>query len=337
MAVEEPVGPGDLRLRELYAQYGPALLRLCTRRLGDPSRAEDACHEALMRAHGAADRFRAGAPVWPWLATIAINVCTDMDRRDHRVAFMAQPPDVMRAPDAAAVADGHSRRELVRDSLRSLPVSYRRSVFLHYFAGRSYDEIAEDEGTSVAAVRSRLLRARRLLRTRIEQTATARGEWPLPVAWLRGQATRARLTIGRIDATLGRSVESAAPYAAALLFALGLGTTGAAGADAPNGPTSQASFVAGRTTSSVPLGQGGIAAVPPVGRARVSHAPPPPPPIPSVHAPLLEEQRLHSPVRVIPGDDQTLLYFGWSCTGENQPGPVTKKLCETFPEGFAMP
>ncbi|MEY2566362.1 MAG: hypothetical protein QOE35_891 [Actinomycetota bacterium] len=338
VAVHQPTGPGELRLEELYSEHAPALLRLCTRRLGDPTRAEDACQEALVRAHQSADRFRPGAPVWPWLATIAINVCTDMERRDSRVAFMAQPPERATVMDTVAEADGRGRSRLVLDALRTLPVPYRRAVFLHHYAGLTYDEIADHEGTSSGAVRSRLLRARRLLRVRIQEIATSRGEWPLPatapVAWLRDRAADARLAAGRVDAAIGQHVGTAAQYAAALLFAVGVGFGGSgAGADAPaphaapvalatRAGAVQVSVVSPALTRAVPAEAGPVQPVPPA------------PPVPAVRPWFLKPQGVQSPVPVREGADQSLVIVGWSCSGTNDPGPVTKKLCDTFPNGI---
>jgi RNA polymerase sigma-70 factor (ECF subfamily) len=339
VAVHQPTGPGDLRLEELYSEHAPALLRLCTRRLGDRSRAEDACQEALVRAHQAADRFRPGAPVWPWLATIAVNVCTDMERSDSRVAFVAQPPERPTLLDTAAEADGRGRRRLVLDALRTLPVPYRRAVFLHHYAGLTYDEIADHEGTSSGAIRSRLLRARRLLRVRIQELATARGEWPLPavapVTWLRDRAAGARIVASRSDAAIGQQAGTAAQYVAALLFAVGV-TIGSSGHSVPQAPAPTAIAArAGAHDVRVSLASAALTHAVPADAGRVSAGAPAVPPVPPVHPDFIKDQSIPSPVSVN-GSNTPLVIFGWSCPGpgRNEPGPVTKKLCETFPNGI---
>jgi RNA polymerase sigma-70 factor (ECF subfamily) len=331
MAVEEPAGPGELDLAELYRRYAPRLRRLCRRRLGDAARAEDASHEALLRAHHAADRFRQGAAVWPWLATIAANVCTDMERRDGRVAYVAQLPDQAGITDPSVEAGSRSRRQLVVDALRSLPLPYRRSVFLHHYAGLSYDEIAEHEGTSVGAVRSRLMRARRMLRVRIEELATARGEWPLPALapWLRERLTRGRLAFGRLESSFGRSAESAVPYAAALLLAISVGTSGGGlpseGAD-PRERGGRATAVgppqrAALHVSAAGLTRGGARAV--VDRV------PPAPRVPAVRRyDMIATPKVKTGATVAGIEIPIQTEAAWSCGPE--PGPVTAILCDTF-------
>ena len=339
MAVEERAGEGDLELEELYRRYAPRLRRLCQRRLGDPVRAEDACHEALIRASQAAGSFRPGSAVWPWLATIAANVCTDMERRDGRIDFVAEPPEQVGVSDPVVEAGLRTRRHLVADALKSLPLPHRRFLFLHHFGGLTYEEIAEAEGTTAGAVRSRLMRARRLLRTRIEELATARGDWPLPAAgWLRNRTGRLRMAIGRVDATLGDHLGTAGQYAAALLFAVAVGTGGVGGGpagdtDGPGlgsgvqtgGPGAAASRSLARTTAAVVRG----------GAREVADARIPPPP--SVRPIRYLVEPIRAPERVVGidnpvGGDQI---FSWKCgSATREPGTVGKLVCEMFPNGF---
>ena len=228
MAVVEPAVPaGPAGLEEMYRDFAPPLVDLCRRRLGDAARAEDACHETLLRAQRAIGSFRPGAPMWPWLATIARNVCTDMQRRDARITLVAEPDDDACSPGPEEAAANNVRRELIADALTSLPANVRRSVYLRHIEGWSYEEIARADRTSLAAVRTRLTRGRRALRDRIEELARHRGEWPLPalapLAWLRARAMRARLAVDRVDAGLGPALANAVPFAAALVIATGLG------------------------------------------------------------------------------------------------------------------
>jgi RNA polymerase sigma-70 factor, ECF subfamily len=227
MAVVEPARPaGPAGLEKMYRDFAPALVDLCRRRLGDPTRAEDACHETLLRAQRAIGSFRPGAPMWPWLATIARNVCTDMHRRDARITLVADPTIDTTTPGPEETAADTVRRELLADALTSLPAEVRRSVYLRHVEGWSYEEIARADRTTLAAVRTRLSRGRRALRERVEELARHRGEWPLralaPWAWLRARATRARLFLDRLDGGLGPALANTAPFAAALILGSGL-------------------------------------------------------------------------------------------------------------------
>jgi RNA polymerase sigma factor (sigma-70 family) len=147
-------------LESLYRQYAPALREFCRRRLeGDAFEAEDACHEAIMKAHRALAKTRPHK-MWPWLATIAANVCTDIIRKRARVVYL----DVQRTPSSSdpeqddAVAE--LRAQILVKAMDGLPRSYRELIRDHEYRKLSYQEMASRHQMSVGAVGSTLLRAR---------------------------------------------------------------------------------------------------------------------------------------------------------------------------------
>ncbi|MGH9085313.1 MAG: sigma-70 family RNA polymerase sigma factor [Acidimicrobiales bacterium] len=167
-------------LAHLFETYADPVEALCRRRLRDLHLAEDACHETLIRAAANADRLDPGAPVWPWLATIAANVCTDMQRRMARHTVVADPPD-RHSEEPHDTLARRQRGRLVEDALALLPEPARSAVYLRDMAGWSYEDIAAAQGRSAASVRSTLFRGRRLLRRQVETLAAhRRAEWPLP-------------------------------------------------------------------------------------------------------------------------------------------------------------
>ncbi|MDP9071207.1 MAG: sigma-70 family RNA polymerase sigma factor, partial [Actinomycetota bacterium] len=180
----------------LYRSYAPALRAFCEARLGDPATAEDAAHEAILKAHAGLSRFRSGAPVWPWLATIAARVCCDMRRARWRAAAAPGVEELTPGPDQEV--DRRITIGIVHDAMRALPERYRTHLYRRDYEGWSYEEIAEADGTSVGTVRSVLLRARRALKAKVADVAASRGQWPLPAlvpaAWAR---LRARLATGQ--------------------------------------------------------------------------------------------------------------------------------------------
>jgi RNA polymerase sigma-70 factor (ECF subfamily) len=164
----------------MYQKYAPALRLFCASRLNDVTEAEDACHESLLRARGAMGSFRRDARLWPWLVTIASNVCRDVNRK-RRQAVSTEPEEV--ADSSACPHEDFAktiRAEILSEAMKALPGRYREHVQLKDFNGWSYQEMADFYGSSVGAVRSTLLRARRALKERVVLVAKARSHWPLP-------------------------------------------------------------------------------------------------------------------------------------------------------------
>ena len=188
----------------LYRGYAEPLRALCRRRLGDGPDAEDACQEALLRAWSALPRFDPAREMWPWLATIAGNVCIDVQRRQRTARVRPLRAELPAAgPDELALADAN--RPVVQQALGQIPPASRRVIVLRDVEGWSYEEIGRHEDRTVAAIRTAVHRARHQLRVQVEAVARARGGWPLPtvlgVVW-----ARTRRAVARRRASMPRAV-----------------------------------------------------------------------------------------------------------------------------------
>lgn len=192
----------------LYRRYAPALVAFCQHRLGNRGDAEDAAHEAILKAHRALPRFREGARLWPWLATIAANVCTDMLRSRERLGTQADAID-WQAPEVDEDVSRRLRAGIVESALDELPERFRTPLFLREFMGWSYEEIAEFSNKSIGSVRTTLMRARRAFQARVEDVARRRGQWPLPVA-VGGAWRRVRATLRQWRESMARAGSDAA-------------------------------------------------------------------------------------------------------------------------------
>lgn len=180
MYAHQHAEPGDAgEFGDLYERYQARLVRYCRQRLRGVGEAEDAAHEALLRALQAWSRLDRTLDAWPWLATIAARVCADMRRRSARMAL--EPAPEQPTPDVHDLAMARLRASIIDDALDRLPARYRNPLVLKEFAGWSYRDIARLEGTSVASVRSNIMRSRRHLGARVEAVARTQGQWPLPV------------------------------------------------------------------------------------------------------------------------------------------------------------
>lgn len=146
-----------------HARLYQTALGLC----GDRDQAADLTQEALVKAFLAFDRFREGAPPYPWLVRILRNVHLDEVRSAHArretiQATAPDPPDPRPGPLASVVAA--EEIDAVHAAIARLPEEFALVITLVDLQGLTYEDVAEAVEIPIGTVRSRLYRARERLR-----------------------------------------------------------------------------------------------------------------------------------------------------------------------------
>ncbi|HVJ18659.1 MAG TPA: sigma-70 family RNA polymerase sigma factor [Polyangiaceae bacterium] len=147
------------RFVELVAAVRPELFRYCARMTGSIFNGEDIVQETLAKAFQALAGMTDVPPLKPWLFRIAHNAAMDFLKRYERkhVDLVAEVPDVP-AADEGGVDPALVEAALVR--FVELPPQQRSALVLKDVLGHSLAETAATMGTSVAAVKAALVRAR---------------------------------------------------------------------------------------------------------------------------------------------------------------------------------
>ena len=177
--VVENVRGGDLALFEvLVRRHNQRLFCAVRSILRDDSDVEDVLQDAYLAAYRNLAAFERRAAFSTWLTRIAINRALDRRRRRARVVSL----DPL-APEIATRVDGRTqshatedperqsaRRELARlleDAIDALPDVFRGVYVLRDVEGMNTEETAESLSLEPSTVRTRLHRARALLRERL--------------------------------------------------------------------------------------------------------------------------------------------------------------------------
>ena len=166
---------------ELVLLYQDFLFRVALNILGDEDAAADATQQAFISAFRSVGSFRGGS-LRSWLSRITVNACYDELRRVARnrdVPLQTYDRDGEEMESASWLADpGLSPEELaensdlmtaIQKSLQALPEHYRLAIFLVDVEGLSYEETATALDLPIGTVRSRLARARKLLRSSLQR------------------------------------------------------------------------------------------------------------------------------------------------------------------------
>jgi RNA polymerase sigma-70 factor (ECF subfamily) len=154
--------------RELVQRFTPLVYRLALRMLRSPADAEDAAQKTFLRVHRSLHTYDPGRPLAAWISRIAYHVALRRlgDRSDRALAAGVEPDELgddgIAGPDHGAEA--HEAESLVDEALDRLSAQDRALVTLRYREGLSDAELAEATGMPVGTVKTRLFRARAVLR-----------------------------------------------------------------------------------------------------------------------------------------------------------------------------
>lgn len=163
---------------EIYQQYWPRVFRLLVRMTRSPEDAEELTQEVFVHVYQGLPRFQGRSDVYTWIYRIARNQCAQyLERRRRRLAHEMEFGEYLTAAGADSPDDIAERDEAlsnVASALGRLPASHRRMMLLGPIQGRDYEELAGMLGTSRAAVKGRLHRARAALRREIADPAERR-------------------------------------------------------------------------------------------------------------------------------------------------------------------
>ena len=152
-------------IERLMGEYGGSVARVCFLFLRDRQLAQDAAQETFFKAWEAIDRLREDGAEKAWLMQIAVNTCRSMLRsRYFRMVDRSISLDDLPEP---AQEDAQRDDSLVREVM-ALPDKYREVVVLYYYQELTTEETAHVLRVPAATVRTRLVRARKMLKSRLE-------------------------------------------------------------------------------------------------------------------------------------------------------------------------
>jgi RNA polymerase sigma-70 factor (ECF subfamily) len=167
-------GDGEA-LDALLRQYQPQILRFGMKMCRHPEDAQDVLQETLFAAARTLHGFRGASSISTWLYTIARSFCIKSRRRSVFapvvVSLESEAPLARAAPETApdperSLAD-REVAEALESAIGALEPGYREVLVLRDVEGLSAAEVAEVTGISLAAVKSRLHRARLMVRDRV--------------------------------------------------------------------------------------------------------------------------------------------------------------------------
>jgi RNA polymerase sigma-70 factor (ECF subfamily) len=176
----------DESFSELFNRHRLNCVKVATSILKNPDDAEEEVQNAFWKAYRNIERFQGESMFSTWVSRIVINQCLMRLRSAKRKRAISiddvqlgeergtlELRDERDTPETELGRDEIVR--MVQQEIRRIPPLLREVLVMKDIEQRPTAEVAEQLSLTVAAVKSRLLRARRMLRTRIDRHQGARG------------------------------------------------------------------------------------------------------------------------------------------------------------------
>jgi RNA polymerase sigma-70 factor (ECF subfamily) len=159
-------------LEALVRAYQKPIYNYTYRMTGNRQDAQDLTQETLVRVCTSISGFQGNSRFSSWVYRIASNLCVDRLRRRHRTLSLDatvgeeelawQVPD--QSPGPESLAEQADLGRAIQQGLERLSYEHRAVVILHDMRQLTYGEVAEALRCPVGTVKSRLSRARAVLR-----------------------------------------------------------------------------------------------------------------------------------------------------------------------------
>ena len=155
--------------RQLVEKYAQRVRNLVYSIFNDPSMVDDIAQEVFIRVYEGLPKFRFESSFYTWLYRIAVNKSRDEMRKRKAKRFLSLHALLENSNQELQTKlrvhqEDNDAKELVSKALQRLPEKFRVPIILKDIDGLSYEEMAEVMQCEVGTVKSRLSRARGMMR-----------------------------------------------------------------------------------------------------------------------------------------------------------------------------
>lgn len=159
----------------LVERYQQRVIAICAHIAGDYDQAADLAQDAFVQAYTNLHRYQTGRSFFAWLYRIAVNTALNYRNRrppspvrgEEAESALQEAHDPGLTPEERAVQADLARR--IQAGIAQLPTDYASILALRYGADLDYEEIAATLNMPLGTVKTRLFRAKAMLRPILER------------------------------------------------------------------------------------------------------------------------------------------------------------------------
>ncbi|WP_316568795.1 sigma-70 family RNA polymerase sigma factor [Neobacillus sp. YIM B06451] len=161
----------EVLLNQLMLKYGAELKRIAYLYVNDQIECEDIIQEVFITFYKNMAKFRHEASYKTWLIRITINKCKD-HRKRWSIKNLIYKPEIhplntSQSSENMFIQQQHSNE--IIEQIASLSGKYKEVLILYYYQEMNMREIGEVLNISINTVKSRLLRGKEALQSKLER------------------------------------------------------------------------------------------------------------------------------------------------------------------------
>lgn len=158
----------DATFRTLVIKHKEKVRNLVFLTLGDVEFVDDISQDVFISVYHKLREFRFESKFTTWLYRITVNKCRDYLRKKRVRSIFVPIKDSDTEYGTGPFSENVDIPNLVRSAIEKLPEKLRTPLVLRDIDGFSYKEIADQMGTEVGTIKSRIFRARENLKLILE-------------------------------------------------------------------------------------------------------------------------------------------------------------------------
>ena len=158
-------------IETLMRKHGNEVLRTAYSYVKDKFTAEDIFQEVFIKVYKNLENFRDESDIKTWIIRITINTAKDYLKSAYSrkvVPMMEFKEDQMVSDNDFEEIENRDRDEQVKKTVMSLPEQYREVLLCVYYHDMSVADTAKSLGIAEGTVKSRLSRARDMMKNKLE-------------------------------------------------------------------------------------------------------------------------------------------------------------------------
>ena len=179
--IEATKNGDEAAFAEIVGRYRSPITNYLYRFLNDYEEAVDLSQETFVRVYYAIERYHTEYAFSTYIYRIATNLAISEIRKRKRRTILSltglfqtdaedvtefQPPDTRSLPDEDLLED--EQAGVIAKAIETLPPKYRVPIILRDIEGKTYEEIAEIMELGLGTTKSRISRARGLLKEKLK-------------------------------------------------------------------------------------------------------------------------------------------------------------------------